>query len=178
MIISMSDILCVTNRSLCKEDFLIRVEKVAAEHPKGIILREKDLSEEAYKTLAEKVLNCCKKYDVPCILHSFVDIASELGAENIHLPLHVLRGIDEKKKEALVVVNQENLSLAIGKKGLNVNYQNDKGNTILHHIIKCDYSGNLYPIYILLMNNGFDDSIKNNDDMTVIALKVFTQNNA
>ena len=27
---------------------------------------------------------------------------------------------DEKKKEALVVVDQDNLSLAIGKKGLNV----------------------------------------------------------
>ena len=27
---------------------------------------------------------------------------------------------DEKKKEALVVVNKDNLSLAIGKKGLNV----------------------------------------------------------
>ena len=44
MIISMSDILCVTNRSLCKEDFLARVEKIAANHPKGIILREKDSS--------------------------------------------------------------------------------------------------------------------------------------
>ena len=49
MIISMSDILCVTNRALCKEDFLQRVEKIAANHPKGIILREKDLSEEEYK---------------------------------------------------------------------------------------------------------------------------------
>lgn len=100
MIISMSDILCVTNRSLCKEDFLARVEKIAANHPKGIILREKDLSEEEYKKLAEEVLQICNEQNVPCILHSFVDIASELGAENIHLPLHVLRGIDEKKKEA------------------------------------------------------------------------------
>ncbi len=100
MIISMFDILCVTNRALCKEDFLQRVEKIAAEHPKGIILREKDLSEEEYKKLAEKVLQICNEQNVPCILHSFVDIASELGAENIHLPLQVLRGIDEKKKEA------------------------------------------------------------------------------
>lgn len=99
MITSMSDILCVTNRALCKEDFLARVEKVAANHPKGIILREKDLSEEEYKKLAEKVLQICNEQNVPCILHSFVDIASELGAENIHLPLQVLRGIDEKKKE-------------------------------------------------------------------------------
>ncbi len=36
-------------------------------------------------------------------------------AKNLHIFI-----MDEKKKEAMVVVNQENLSLAIGKKGLNV----------------------------------------------------------
>ena len=104
MIIFMSDILCVTNRTLCREDFLQRIEKIAENRPNGIILREKDLSEEEYKTLAEKVLNCCKKYDVPCILHSFVDAAMELGAENIHLPLHILREMDEKTKETFKII--------------------------------------------------------------------------
>lgn len=104
MIISMSDILCVTNRTLCKEDFLERVEKIAANHPTGIILREKDLSEKEYKELAEKVLQLCKKYHVPCMLHSFVDAAIELRAENIHLPLHILRGLDEKTKEKFKII--------------------------------------------------------------------------
>ena len=36
----MSDILCVTNRSLCHEDFLQRIRKIAACQPKGIILRD------------------------------------------------------------------------------------------------------------------------------------------
>ena len=104
MIIFMSDILCVTNRNLCREDFLQRIEKIAENRPNGILLREKDLSEEEYKTLAEKVLNCCKKYDVPCILHSFVDAAMELGAENIHLPLLILREMDEKTKETFKII--------------------------------------------------------------------------
>ncbi|MGN1230368.1 MAG: thiamine phosphate synthase [Anaerotignum sp.] len=95
----MYDILCVTNRSLCKEDFLQRVEKIAACRPKGIILREKDLTEEEYKKLAEQVLKLCERYEVPCMLHSFADAAIKLGAENIHLPLPVLRELDEKKKE-------------------------------------------------------------------------------
>ncbi|MGN0135068.1 MAG: thiamine phosphate synthase [Anaerotignum sp.] len=99
MIICMYDILCVTNRSLCKEDFLQRVEKIAACRPKGIILREKDLTEEEYKKLAEQVLKLCERYEVPCMLHSFADAAIKLGAENIHLPLHILRELDEKKKE-------------------------------------------------------------------------------
>ena len=104
MIISMSDILCVTNRTLCNEDFLVRVEKIAAEHPKGIILREKDLSEKEYKELAENVLMICKRYDVPCMLHSFIDVAMELGAENIHLPLHILREMDAKTKENFKII--------------------------------------------------------------------------
>ena len=78
-----------------------RVEKIAACRPKGIILREKDLTEEEYKKLAEQVLKLCERYEVPCMLHSFADAAMELGAENIHLPLHILRGMDEKKKEKL-----------------------------------------------------------------------------
>ena len=55
MIISMSDILCVTKRSLCKEDFLVRIEKIAKTEAAGIILREKALSKEEYQALAEKV---------------------------------------------------------------------------------------------------------------------------
>ena len=39
----MSEVLCVTNRQLCREDFLTRLERIAAAKPAGIILREKDL---------------------------------------------------------------------------------------------------------------------------------------
>ena len=76
-----------------------RVEKIAACRPKGIILREKDLTEEEYNKLAEKVWKLCKRYEVPCMLHSDADAAIELGAENIHLPLHILQQLDKKKKE-------------------------------------------------------------------------------
>ena len=43
-----SDIFCVTNRRLCREDFLKRIEKIAACRPAGIILREKDMLPEEY----------------------------------------------------------------------------------------------------------------------------------
>ena len=108
----MSDILCVTNRTLCKEDFLERVEKIAANHPKGIILREKDLTEEAYKRLAEDVMSLCKKYETPCTLHSFVDAAIELGADAIHLPLHILRELDEEKKQKFKTIGASCHSVA------------------------------------------------------------------
>ncbi len=41
--------------------FLQRIRKIAACQPKGIILREKDLSEAAYKALAENVMQICKQ---------------------------------------------------------------------------------------------------------------------
>ena len=47
-----SGMIVVTNRKLCKEDFLVRIEKIAALQPQAIILREKDLKEEEYERLA------------------------------------------------------------------------------------------------------------------------------
>ena len=38
----------------------------------AVILREKDLPEEEYSRLAEQILEICKRYQVPCILHTYV----------------------------------------------------------------------------------------------------------
>lgn len=94
----MSDILCITNRTLCNEDFLVRIKKIAKEHPQGIILREKDLSKQAYQSLAVQVLKICQKYDTLCILHSHTDIAKELNCTSIHLPLPCLRALNKEDK--------------------------------------------------------------------------------
>ena len=100
----MSDIICVTNRALCREDFLARLEKVAAAHPGAIILREKELSETEYQALAEQALVICKKYSVPCILHSFTNAAAALGADAIHMPLHRLRSMTEIQKNHFHII--------------------------------------------------------------------------
>ena len=94
----MSDIFCVTNRKLCREDFLVRIERIAACHPAGIILREKDMNMEDYKELAATVMGICEQHRVKCILHSFTDVAISLHADAIHLPLHLLREMTEKQK--------------------------------------------------------------------------------
>ena len=94
----MSDILCVTNRKLCREDFLTRIERIAACHPAGIILREKDMLPEEYKALAAKIMEICGRYDVKCILHSFSAVAISLHADAIHLPLHLLRELSQEQK--------------------------------------------------------------------------------
>ena len=84
-------ILCVTDRTLCAPRFLAQVEAIAAAHPAGLILREKNLPEADYQALASDVLRICKQYEVPCILHTFVGAAKALGVKQIHLPLPVLR---------------------------------------------------------------------------------------
>ena len=98
MIMCMSDILCVTNRKLCREDFLMRIERIAACHPAGIILREKDMNPEDYKELAAAVMKICEQHGVKCILHSFSSIAVSLHADAIHLPLHLLRELSQEHK--------------------------------------------------------------------------------
>lgn len=95
----MFDILCITNRTLCGEPFLARIEKIAAARPAGVILREKDLTEDRYRRLAEEAMALCEKYKTPCILHNFVNIAVQLECRFIHLPLPVLRALSDRDKK-------------------------------------------------------------------------------
>ena len=100
----MSDILCVTSRSLCREDFLTRLERIAAAGPAGVILREKDLPPEDYRALAERALALCRARGVPCILHSFPETAEALGERVIHLPLPLLRALPPERRGAFRVL--------------------------------------------------------------------------
>ena len=104
MIIYMSDILCVTNRKLCREDFMERIKRIAACHPAGIILREKDMNPEDYMELAETVMGICEQHGVKCILHSFTDIAISLHAQALHLPLHLLKEMTQEQKTRFEVL--------------------------------------------------------------------------
>ncbi len=76
-----------------------RIEQIAAVRPAAIVLREKDLTPAVYQELAEQVLDICRSYDVPCILHSFTEAAEKLGAEALHLPLPALRELKSDAKE-------------------------------------------------------------------------------
>jgi len=99
MTTSMSDVICVTNRKLCGGDFLAQIDKIAAAHPRAVILREKDLPPEEYRKLARSVMEICGKYGTQCILHSFTDIALELGADAVHLPLRMLTELPDSVKQ-------------------------------------------------------------------------------
>ncbi len=100
MIISMSDVICVTARNLCEGDFLQQLDRIAAASPRRIILREKDLSETDYRILAEKVINICRKYGTELMLHYYWKAAIELGWKNVHLPLYILRELSDDEKSS------------------------------------------------------------------------------
>lgn len=82
-------VLAITNRKLCKEDFLKQIEKIARSNVDGIILREKDLTEKEYYQLASQVIDICEHYKKRYILHTYIDVALEMKIANIHLPLTI-----------------------------------------------------------------------------------------
>ncbi|MGO5074546.1 thiamine phosphate synthase [Clostridium sporogenes] len=94
----MYKLLAITNRHLCNNEFLAQIQDICTLNEKNtviksvsIVLREKDLSENNYKQLADKVLKVCKKNNTECILHTYYKVAKELNCKKIHLPLHVLK---------------------------------------------------------------------------------------
>lgn len=83
-------LIAVTNRRLCPRSLPEQVERIAENGIRTIILREKDLDENEYFCLAEKMLDVCEKHDILLIPHTFTDTARRLGISRIHLPLRVL----------------------------------------------------------------------------------------
>lgn len=92
---------CITNRHLYDRPLPEALEPILQQRPAGLILREKDLTEGEYRDLARKVLALCRRYQVPCWLHTFVDVARELQPEGLHLPLSVLRGLGADDRKGL-----------------------------------------------------------------------------
>ena len=91
-------IIAVSNRKLCDRPFFEQIERVCKIDPEAVILREKDLTEEEYVTLAKEVMDICSRYQVSCILHNFWETAIELGCTSVHLPLPVLQKLPDKEK--------------------------------------------------------------------------------
>ncbi|AEY67138.1 thiamine phosphate synthase [Clostridium sp. BNL1100] len=77
----------VTNRNLCRDDFLNRIACLASGKPHAIILREKDLSPEDYQTLAEKVKVICDSAGVQLIVNKYITAAKNLGVSSVHVSM-------------------------------------------------------------------------------------------
>lgn len=101
----LNDVIAVTNRRLSQRPFLEQIKRVCQLRPEAIILREKDLSETEYAKLAEEVYNITTSYDVRLIIHTYINVAKELGINTVHMSLHNMR---EYRKEFIDNVNKTN----------------------------------------------------------------------
>ena len=111
----MSDLICITNRKLCSNNFSDQIEMIASAHPKAIVLREKDLSEKEYEQLARQVMQICQKHGTQCILHSFSNVATALGATAVHMPLPFLQKMTPQEKSHFQIIGASCHSLEEAK---------------------------------------------------------------
>ena len=111
----MSDLICITNRKLCSNNFSDQIEMIASAHPKAIVLRGKDLSEKEYEQLARQVMQICQKHGTQCILHSFSNVAIALGAEAVHMPLPLLQKMTPQEKSHFQIIGASCHSLEEAK---------------------------------------------------------------
>ena len=111
----MSDLICITNRKLCSNNFSDQIEMIASAHPKAIVLREKDLSEKEYEQLARHVMQICQKHGTQCILHSFSNVATALGATAVHMPLPLLQKMTPQEKSHFQIIGASCHSLEEAK---------------------------------------------------------------
>jgi len=68
-----------------EEEFLCRVEQALKGGATLLQLREKDKTTREYISLAEKVHEITKKYNVPLIIDDRIDVAMAVDAEGVHL---------------------------------------------------------------------------------------------
>lgn len=96
----MCNVVSVTAKPLCKDDFLQRIRKISDSEVQYIILREKYLSEQEYYSLAKEVLSVCDKEKL--IIHNFIGTAESLGIKKIHLPFSAFKELNARRNFDIV----------------------------------------------------------------------------
>lgn len=80
----------ITSKKLCNDDFLARIEEIAMSHPDRVILREKQMTEDEYRTYAYDCQSICRLYDVPFSVNGFINIDREIHSD-LHVSFEVLQ---------------------------------------------------------------------------------------
>lgn len=78
--------ICITNRHLCREDFLERIRSLAGiPEIEKIILREKDMAQEEYESLAEQCRDICRQAGKPFAVNQFIRSARKLEIPEVQI---------------------------------------------------------------------------------------------
>ncbi len=105
----------ITNRKLCENENLEKqIEKIFLAYEKKIILknfeivsftlREKDLDENEYLNLVEKIYPICKKHKINLILHQNYDLNldDKYMIEGLHLSYEIFKSLNKNIREGLI----------------------------------------------------------------------------
>lgn len=101
---NLQNVICITDRHLCHRPFQDQMRIVTALNPKAVILREKDVMEDTYRILAERILPVCEENGVPMIVHTFYQVALDMGIDRLQIPLAQLRELPEETRKQFSVL--------------------------------------------------------------------------
>lgn len=87
----MLKLFAVTNRELCSQNYWDHMEQVVASDIDGVILREKDLSEDTYTEYAKKMQKLCNLHQKACILNYFGRVGIKLHIPRFQCSLDYLQ---------------------------------------------------------------------------------------
>lgn len=118
----MTELIFVTNRKICKDHFLRRIDQLAMGKPQAILLREKDLSLAKYESLAARVKNICDRHGVTLIISQNIESAVRLGLNHIHLSMPALRRYHHNLTSFVIGTSVHSVSEAKEAQELGVNY--------------------------------------------------------
>lgn len=138
----------ITNRNLCKEDFLSRIEYIAKNKPHSIILREKDLNLDEYAKLYFKCKAICDIYNVPLFVNTFTDFARNNNIKYVHTPFYIFeKEYNSFSKDTVKGVSVHSINEAIICQKLGADY------IIAGHIFSTDCKKDVPPRGIDFLKN-------------------------
>ncbi|SFR91574.1 thiamine phosphate synthase [Anaeromicropila populeti] len=160
-------IICVTNRKLCKKDFLFQMKKIIDGNPDRIIVREKDLSGEKLEELVLQIYRLCQGKRTSLYLHSDFETARRLEIMKIQLSFQLFK----EKRDLIypdfqVGVSVHSLEEAKEAESLGAEY------VIAGHIFETSCKQNLPPRGL-----GFLNEICQNVSLPVFAIGGISKDN-
>lgn len=94
-------IIAVTDPGLCLGSLARRCRLILEAGADAVVLRAKEADRESYRKLASEVISQAGQYSEKIILHTYADMAADLGVKSVHLPLPVFRELCMKKPDFL-----------------------------------------------------------------------------
>lgn len=161
-----SEILAVTNRRLCTDDFENRICLLCQSGISGIILREKDLPSQNYMSLGRRLLEICRTFSVPIIINTDINCARALSVSSVQLPFNkFIKTNTSDFKQIIVSVHSQYEAFAAQTHGANA--------LIAGHIFPTECKKNIPP-------RGLDflKSICSSVDIPVYAIGGISPDNA